>query len=169
MKRKTIMKTLLLLAAFAGLACAQTNAPNRYSATTGDAVLSAAATTLTIQKPATVAGVAGKNVALESFTVYCSVSCNVTQAYNGAAATATAATVTPIPLNSTTATATAWSASNVGGGTAVGAIIHVPAGGTVTIDVSKVVLFGAGTGSNYSVTVASITGTANITGLWGEL
>jgi hypothetical protein len=163
------MKTLILALASAALAFAQNNSPSRYSATTGDAVLSASATTLTIQKAATVAGVTGKNIALESFTVYCSVACSVSQAFNGAAATATSATAQPIPLNSIAATATAWSASNVGGGTAVGGILHIPAGGTVTIPVPLVVLFGAGTGANYSVTVASITGTANITGIWSEL
>jgi hypothetical protein len=162
------MKILLLLAAFAAAAFAQNTNPSRYSATTGDVSLAAAATTLTIQHGAAVAGLNAKNISMESVTVYCSVACNVSQAYNGAAATATSATVTPIPLNATTATATAWSASNVGAGTAVGGITHVPAGGTVTIDVSRVILAGAGTGTNYSITVAAITGTANITGIWGE-
>lgn len=160
---------ITLLAASAALAFAQNNNPSRFSMTTGDAVLNAAATTLTIQKPAIVAGVAGKNIALESVTVYCSVACNVTQASNGTAATTTAATVTPIPPNSATPTATAFSASNVGGGTAIGGITHIPAGGTVTLDLSKVVLFGGGTGTNYSITVGSITGTANITAILSEL
>lgn len=160
---------ITLLAASAALAIAQNNAPSRFSMTTGDVVLNAAATTLTIQKPATVAGVTGKNIALESLTIYCSVACNVTQAYNGTGATTTAATVTPIPPNSSTPTSTAFSASNVGVGTAVGGITHVPAGGTVTIPVPLVVLFGAGIGSNYSITVGSITGTANITAILSEL
>lgn len=139
---------------------------NRYSATTGDVVLSGAATTLTIQRPAVAAG---RTINLETFQVYCSVACSVTQAYNGSAATATAATRTPIPPNTTVpATATAWSASNVGAGTAVGGTIHLLAGATVLILVPQVIVNGAGTAGNYSVTVGAITGTANITAYWNE-
>lgn len=164
------MKRLIILSAIAAFlhitaAHAQTN---RFSATTGDVSLSAAATTLTVQLPA--AGPAGNpSVTLESFIVYCTVACSVTQAYNGAAATATAVTVSPIPPNTTLgAAATAWKASNVGSGTAVGGIIHVPAGGTITISLAQVTLAGAGNGANYSVTVGAITGTANITAIWSE-
>lgn len=160
------MRRLILLTALAACLHVSANAQtNRYSATTGDVSLSAAATTLTIQAPAAQT----RNIRLESITVYCSVACSVTQAYNGAAATATAATISAIPPNTTTlATATAWSASNVGSGTAVGGITHVPAGYTVTLLVPLVRLAGAGTKANYSATVASITGTANITAIWSE-
>lgn len=160
------MKRLLCLAALAALALAPAFAQqNRFSATTGDASLSAAATTLTIQKPAT----NGKNVVLESVTIYCSVACNVSQAVNGTGATATAATVAAIPPNTQQLqTATAWTASNVGNGTAIGGIVHLPSAGTQPIDVSKITLNGAGTGANYSVTIAAITGVANITIIWSE-
>lgn len=166
------MNRLPYLLIFVAMAVAPAVAQqNRYSATTNDVSLSASATTLTIQKAAAITGASGKPITLESFTIYCSVACSVTQAYNGAAATATAATATPIPPNTQTpATATAWSASNVGGGggTAVGGITHVPAGGTVTIPVPLVVLNGNGSAANYSATVASITGTANLTVIWSE-
>lgn len=165
---KLFTPALLLCAVFFGqqAAVAQTN---RFSATTGDVSLSMAATTLTIQQAAAIAGAAGKPIALESITVYCSVACSVTQAFNGAAATATAATVTPIPPGTqAVATATAWSASNVGGGKAVGAVVHVPAGSTVTLLVGQISLNGAGSAGNYSVTVGAITGTANLSAIWSE-
>lgn len=162
-------RTLLLTAAIAALAALPAAADTyRYSATTDDVSLSAAATTLTIQLPAATSAGA-PSVTLESFTVYCSVDCSVTQAYNGTAASATSASATPIPPNTTRAAkATAWKASNVGAGTAIGGIIHVPAGATVIIQVPSVVVNGAGTAGNYSVTVGAITGTANITGIWAE-
>ncbi len=140
---------------------------NRYSATTGDVSMSST-TTFTLQAPAAGTG-AGKVIQLESVTVHCSVACTITQAYNGAAATTTAATRTPIPPNTqVAATATAWSASNVGGGTAVGGITHLLAGATVTIALDKVALSGAGSAANYSVTVTQASGTANLTYFWSE-
>jgi hypothetical protein len=140
----------------------------RYSATTGDMSLTGASTA-TIQQPAT----NGSDVILDQIVVYCSVACSVTQAANGTAATTTAGTVTPIlpaPAN-TPATVKFFTASNVGSGTAQGGITHIPAGGTAVLCLSKscgagadVTLgYGGGGTSNYSVTIASISGTANIT------
>lgn len=163
--RNRLALTGLFLSAFALPAMAQSN---RYSATTGDVSLTSAGATFTIQKPA-VTGAQAKTPVLESITAYCSVACSVTQAYNGAAATATAGTTSPLPPNTgITATATVWTASNVGAGTAAGGIIHIAAGGTQVIDVSKVSVNGAGTAANYSVTVGSITGTVNFTFIWSE-
>lgn len=169
MKRILIFLLPLVIAAIVVQpANAQTN---RFTASTGDVTLAGTALTLTVQKPAPPSGdlSGGKPVTLESFTVYCSVPCNVTQAYNGTAASATAATVTPIPPNTTVnATATAWSASNVGAGTAVPGTIHIGQPGSQAIDVSKVVINGVSTAANYSVTVAAISGTANIVAIWSE-
>jgi len=141
----------------------------RWGATTGDVALSAAATAATIQQPATNAS----QVLIDQIVVYCSVACSVTQAANGSAATSTAGTVTPIlPTQlSLILPLTFWTASNVGAGTAQGGIVHVPAGATVTLCLSpacgapaQVTLgAGGGTGTNYTLTVGSITGTANIT------
>lgn len=157
------MKRLILIAAALALAPGAFAQTNRYLATTGDVTLSAAATTLTLQKAAT----SPKPATLESATVYCSVACSVTQAYNGTAATATAATAAPIPPNTqVAASATPYTASNVGTGTSTGGIIHVPAGATVTIYYPGVQLNGAP--GNYSITVAAITGTANISMIWSE-
>jgi hypothetical protein len=161
------MKRLMIWAALAALPLAAQTA--RFTATTGDAVLSAAATALTVQKPASDGVTNGRDVTLESAFVYCSVACNVTQSYNGTAATATAGTVARLPpVGGAAATATAWTASNVGVGTSVGGIIHVGAGQTVVIDLSKLTLNGAGTGANYTVSVGTMSGTANITVTWSE-
>lgn len=164
------MKILLLLA----LACAPMFCQNRYSVTSGDVVLSGTATTLTIQRPAS----GSTQITLESATVFCSVACTFTQAFNGVAATATAGTAVAIPGNTAPATATVWTASNVGTGTAVGGIVRVAAAQDRTILFTApvcnnmpcpgVILNGAGTAANYSITVAAITGTANITLIWKE-
>ena len=140
----------------------------RWSATTGEVSLSGAGTSATVQQPTTGA----VQVTLETASVYCSVACNVTQAANGVGATTTAGTVTPIvPTNlGASAPFNFFTASNVGAGTAQGGITHVAAGGTAVIclnvscgNTQSVQLAGAGTNINYTVTVSSITGTANIT------
>ncbi len=159
---------VMLIAAALGLSAQTTY---RFSATTGDVSLSGAGTTATLQQ---VANTSGQTQAyIDQLVVYCSVACNVSLAANGTAATATAGTVQPllptqllvqIPL-------TFWTASNVGAGTTQGGITHVPAGGTVVLCFSPTcgaaqqvsLATGQGTGSNYSATISSITGTANVT------
>lgn len=158
-----MLRFVLLLAAFASLAAAQA----RYTATTGDVSLSAAGTKFTIQQPAT----SGRLVKLETAVVYCSVACDVTQTHSGAAATATAGTTSQLPPSSPSypAASTVWTASNVGAGTAASGISHMTAGQSVVFDLSKITLGpGAGTASNYTIVVSTITGTANITLYWGE-
>src|SRR5579885_2421991 len=159
-------KTVLLFAFIASLASAQQI--SRWSATTGDVVLSASGTAATVQQPAQ----NGVHVLLESATVYCSVACNITQAANGTAATATSGTVKPLLPTSMSASApfNFFTASNVGAGTAQGGILHLAAGQTMVICLStscgagqNVELAGGGSGTNYAVSVSSITGTANIT------
>jgi hypothetical protein len=138
----------------------------RYSATTGDVNLTAAGTSFTIQQPAS----GGKLLQLETAVVYCSVTCNITQSVNGSAATATAGTAAALPPGGPPASATVWTASNVGAGTAIGGITHLAsAPNTINLDLSKLSFgAGAGTGANYTVTISSITGTANITLVWRE-
>lgn len=163
-----ISKLLLILAlAVLPLRAQQTT---RWVATTGDVSLSGAATSATIQQPAVANG---SQVFIDQVIVYCSVACSVSLAANGTAATATAGTITPLLPNvlNSPITQTFWTASNVGTGTAQGGITHVPAGATVVLCLSpscgapaQVILGpGGGTASNYTATVASITGTANIT------
>ncbi len=164
------MKTLILLAA---LAAAQLHAQTtvRWVATTGDVSLSSAATAATVQQVAVASGASLAYV--DQAVVYCSVACSLTIAANGTAASTTAGTITPLaptPLN-VPVPLTFWTASNVGTGTAQGGIIHIPAGATVTLCLSPAcgaagqisLAPGGGTGANLTFSIASITGTANIT------
>lgn len=140
----------------------------RFFATTGDASLVATGTTATVQQPTTNAN----PVTLEQAVVYCSVACSVTQAANGTNATTTAGTVIPILPNQLNVPVPVnfFTASNVGAGTAQAGIIHIPAGSTVVLCLAKscgngqdVVIGAGGTAWNYSISIGSITGTANIT------
>lgn len=160
------MKRLILLALFSASLFAQ---QTRFAATTGDVSLTSAATAATIQQPAT----NEQQVYIDQIVVYCSAACVASQAANGTAATTTAGTVTPIlptQLN-LPVTATFWTASNVGMGTAQGGAVHIPAGGTVTFCLSpscgnpaQVILgSGLGTKANYTLSIASVTATVNIT------
>ena len=137
----------------------------RYSSTTGDVSLSGAATAFTIQQPPTNA----KTLYLESAVAYCSVACTLTQSSDGTAATSTAGTIVPLPPITVPASATTWTASNVGTGTAAGGAVHLPAGGnTAVLDLSRIVLPAGNTNTNYTVSIASLTGTVNITFFWKE-
>lgn len=139
----------------------------RWSATTGDVVLSGTATTATIQQPTTNAS----QVIIEQIVVYCSAACTFTQTANGTAATVTAGTVVPLlptPSNRT-APFNFFTASDVGAGTAQGGIVHVPAAATVPVCLSTTcgagsdVSLGTASRSNYNVVIASMTGTVNVT------
>lgn len=161
--KKTLLHCALLVGVLL-LAATQMPAQTRYSATTGDVSLSSAATTLTIQQPAANA----KQVTLEAAVVYCSAACSLTQSQNGAAATATAGTVTGLLPFGPPATATVWTGSNVGSGTAAGGIIHLAAGQSLTLDLSLIKLGNTGSGTNYSLAIASVTATVNLTLVWRE-
>lgn len=159
------MKKLLALLSLSIVPLA---AQSRWAATTGDATVSGTAYAATIQQPASNQA----QVALDQIVIYCSVACVATQAVNGTAATTTAGTILPI-LPSTPNTPinlNFFTASNVGAGTTQGGLLHIVAGSTVTVCFSpscgnptQVMLPSAGTLSNYSVSLASFTGTANIT------
>jgi len=161
------MKHLVLVAALAVASFGQQTV--RWFATTGDQVLAGAGTSATIQQLAT----NGSQALIDQVVIYCSVACNVTFTANGTAATATAGTVTPLlpsPLNAVILLGF-WTSSNVGAGTSQGGIVHVPAGSSVPVCFSPTCGAatqyqfgpGGGTGSNFTVTVASITGTVNFT------
>lgn len=167
------MKLIIAIIAFACALPAQDPAAQvRFKATTGDVVLSGAGTVATLQvKP-----VNNVQIFIDQIVVYCSVACNVTQAANGTAATATLGTVAPLLPNKLTDAlpVSFYTASNVGSGTDQGGVVHIPAGATVILCLatscgqSKDITLGPspggpGVGANYSVTVSSITGTANIT------
>ncbi len=156
--RILIIATTLIVAALPG------RGQGNYSATTGDVVLSGAATKFTIQQPAANA----LQVRLLTAVVYCSVPCDISQAQNGAAATATAGTANALLPTLPTATATVWTGSNVGAGTTAGGLLHLAVGERVTLDLSGLTMGNTGSGTNYTIATSSITGTANITLFWRE-
>jgi len=158
---KLVLAVILLFRPLAGQA-PQSTTSARYYVTTGDQVLSAAGTSVTVQANN------GKRLQFEVAVVYCSATCTVTQTQNGTAATNTAATIRPIQPTSVS-TATAWFPSNVGAGSASGGALHLPGPATVTLDLSRI-FFAAGStaATNYTVVIGSMTGTANITIYWGE-
>lgn len=149
---------ILLLSALSAISQQLVN----FTASTGDIALVAAGTTATIQA-ATIAA-QGEQIALQNALVSCTVACTITQSQNGTAASATAGTIVSlIPAPGRGFTTTFWTASNVGAGTAVGGAIKLTAAGSVVIDLSKIQLGTQGSTTNYSITISSITGTANIT------
>lgn len=165
------MKSILLLASLLTfLPQMRAQQTVGWSATSGDVSLSGAATAVTVQAPAT----NPSTTYIDSVVVYCSVACSVTQSVNGAAATTTAGSfkvLSPGPINFTVPLSF-FTASNLGAGAvAQGGITHVPAGGTVVLCFTQScgnpqqfqMTKGSGTADNFTVSVASITGTANIT------
>lgn len=159
----------LIMAVAIALATIQAQEMVSWVATTGDVSLISAASAATVQQPSSAAATAY----IDKIVVYCSVACIITQTANGTAATATAGSLTPIqpsPINAVIPL-TFWTSSNLSGGTAQAGAIHVPAGGTVVLclspscgNQSQVLLnTGLGTGANYTASIASISGTVNIT------
>ncbi len=162
------MKNLLLIALlgaplFAG--------DQRFTAcltasTCANVSLVATATALTLQQPAT----ASEALQLESATVYCSVACTITQSQNATTpATATATTSKPVAPVQGAANGVAYSASNASGGVVIPPVITLPAGSTITIDLSKITIPIGTTKSNYTVAISAITGDANISITWREV
>jgi hypothetical protein len=160
------MRILLALVLCAASAFGQS--ATRWKATTGDVSVSAAYAA-TIQIPST----SSSQIYIDQIIVYASAAASASQAANGTAATATAGTVSPIlptPLN-VLPPVNFFTASNVGTGTDQAGILHIPAGGTVVICLSpscgapaQVILGpGSGTGSNYTLSFASVTATVNVT------
>lgn len=160
------LRTLLLTAAMALPAAAQSN---HFISSSGDVVLSATAYAMTLQQPALTGATGAKDVVLESATVYCSVAATVSHIVSAAAATATAGTIVAKPGNtSTVATAKIFTNSNASGGTTL-RVDHVPAGSTFTYNFEpEFRLSRSGTGSNYTISIASLSGTCNITISHGE-
>jgi hypothetical protein len=158
------MKRVFCAALIAACLMGQNAGGFRYSATTGNVSLSGAGTSFTVQQPQS--GAASVN--LEAAVVYCSVACTLTQAQNGTAATATAGTVNPLLPFGPASNTTVWTASNVGTGTPAGGALVLQAGIPVTLIMSGITLPKTGTATNYTFTISSITGTANITVYWKE-
>lgn len=152
------MKRLL----FALLVCAVGLAAQEYTATK-ETDLSGAAEVVTVQQPATGA----KTVRFVGAYIYCSVACNVTLERTGTAATSTALTRVPVHEDMAAAVATAWSSSNVGVGSVVGKY-SIAAGGSTSIPMETMALYGNGTGKNVTLRTSSITGNVKIIIQWKE-
>ncbi len=160
--KKLIIALLMSVAAL----CAQQNI--NYIASTGNVSLSSAATAATLQQPAT-------NSLPVSFpkstdggsppvgaSVYCSVACVATISRNGTAASATASTVVNINPNEPPAIITFYTASNSTPGQTL-AVFNIGAGGLQSIDLGALKLGAGGNVVNLTISIASITGTVNIT------
>lgn len=121
-----------------------------------ETTLSATADKQTIQQPSS----PSKTIFPKTVTVYCSVACDIQFSWNGTAASTTAMVPRAYP-GSPTPTAKAFSASNAGTGT-LGLKFSIPAAGTAVFSAEQIFLSGtnglAGV-NNFSVAVASITGT----------
>ncbi len=154
--------TVLVLSAFSLFAQSQIS----YIASTNNVSVSAAYAA-TLQQPAT----HSRPISFPSSTnggappvgasVYCSVACVATVSRNGTAATATAGTVTNVNPNEPPAVVTFWTASNTTPGTTL-AIFNVGAGSTQSIDLSTLKMGAGNTAVNLTISIASITGTVNI-------
>jgi len=161
------MKNIVIALALAASAHAQTL--YSYIATTGNVSLSAAATAATLQQPAANAATVTFPIAVNGAlspvgaTVYCSVACVATIARScTTAASTTAGTVTTVLPNVPAASVTVFTASNASGCTTL-RVINIAAGQEYPIDLSAFNLATTGTKSNLHISIASITGTANIT------
>lgn len=161
------MKRLLLALALVTGLQAQNNQV-WWMAASPSVSLSAQTYSATIQQQAT----NQQSVFIDYVIVSCSATCTFTGSANGTAATATkqAPTVLAPSTNSTGLFFDAFFASNVGSGTQQTGINTILNGGDKTICLSPTCgnnrqfqLGTAGTASNYSINIASLTGTVTVT------
>lgn len=145
-------------------------AVNCYTASTGNITLNSAATAATIQQPASCAGTLSTNTCAQvvgvKAAVLCSVACTITRTKDGTGATTTAAQASIIqspaqPNGRVTPLVLFYTASNASGGTTID-VVNAQAGVPVLYDLSDVT-FGTNPGQTYTISIGSITGTANIT------
>lgn len=170
---KTLLSAVLSIAAVVTIftltpATAHAQSKINYIASTGNVTLSGSATAATLQQPST----NSLPVSFPSSTtgsappvgasVYCSVACVATISRNGTAATATAGGVTNVNSNEPPAVVTFWTASNTTPGQTL-AVFNIGAGGLQSIDLGALKMAAGGTLVNLTISIASITGTANIT------
>lgn len=140
-----------------------------FFATVSGTVTSSGTSKLTIQQPAS----GGKQITYNAAIVQCpGQSFSIDQSQNGTGATTTAGTaVALIPNSGATASAKVFTASNVGGGTAVGPTLTYTSGGPQVVDLSQRTTGLSGIANNYTVTLTN-TGAGSCTGVvsiyWSE-
>ena len=181
---KTLRRILAAAVLLVGPVAAQNLFP--YIASTGRVSVSGAAYAATLQMPAATCGTSGalacgKLVTFPSsaapgggappggaansagLAIMCSVACVASIISNGTAATGSTTTINPVPgSGGPPPLIQLFANSNLSGGTTVAAF-DVAAGETKAIDMSGYKLPAGGTGVNLTVSIASLTGTVNIT------
>lgn len=165
-------RILLILAALPAIAQTKYD----YIASTGQVAVVAAPYAATLQQPSATCGASGTAVCglPVSFpvstvggsppagaSIYCSVPCVATIKRNSTAATATAGTVTGVNPTTPPAVIKIYADSNASGGVTL-AVIPIPAGSPYPIDMSAVLLGKGNENTNITISVASLTGTVNI-------
>ena len=164
------MKTILSLLAISAALFAQAPGTgplrrvNTYNATCTFS-LSAAATAMTIQQPASGA----KTVRFISSYIRSDAAITLKQERNGTTASATTATVRKQP-EAATATATAWCASNAGSGTPVIAddAVQIPASSPQVLDLSSIQMKGDGIAVNFTIRISTATANGAMVITWEE-
>lgn len=127
------------------------------------ATSSATSEKVTVQQPTS----ATKRVSFIAASVYCSVECTVALERGGTAASTTSLTANKVNSDSPSATAAAFHTSNVGSGTTL-TTYTVAAGGTLTLDITRMRL-DLTSQNNFTVVVTSgSTGSYKTTVLWQE-
>lgn len=148
----------ILLAGFSAFLATPAFADGEYVVTQVCSA-SGSACVVTVQQPSTPA--LAKRVSFHGAAVTCSVDCTFTIERNGTAATATSQPPTGLGTNAPASAATAYINSDVGSGTVI-SNLAIPAGGTMSLDLSKISLQGTTTTSNLTIRTNSITGTVRI-------
>lgn len=161
-----------LLPVLLALSVASANAQTKfqYIASTGNVSVSAAyaatlqqpATTTTKSLPVSFPVSADGGAPPAGASVYCSVACVATITRNGTAATATAGTVTAVNPTDPVPVVNFFTGSNASGGVTLG-VFNIGAGSLQVLDMSAIKMGSGGTGVNLTISIASVTGTVNIT------
>lgn len=159
------MRVLLIFAAALALQ-AQSGIPYSYIASTGNVSLVGAGTAATLQQPTSAANsVSFPATPGTGASVYCSVACVVTistsQSTTGAATTTAGTIVSSGTAPTPAATVKFFTSSNASSETTK-LVINVAAGTTANLDMSSVTLSTGMPSARITISIASITGTANI-------
>jgi hypothetical protein len=148
-----MLRKLLYILGIPTLALAQVS----YTVSKTTAV-SSSAEVITVQQPATSA----KIVRFVSGSIGSTVTCAYTIERDGTAASSTTLAVNAVnPTVSPTAKVTAFSGSNVGTGTVIGRGT-VTAGQIIPLDFTGIYMIGSSTALNFTIRMASCTGTIDI-------
>lgn len=154
-----MLKFLLVLLSLIKLAEGQV-----YYSVSKTTTLSGTAEVITVQQPAAGAAIVrGVGIYIDS-----SVALTITVERNGSAATTTSLAVANVNPGEATAISGAYNSSNVGTGTVI-TRANIAAGGSLTVDISKIIMIGSGASKNFSIRTNSVSGTVNIVIIYSEI